>query len=314
VLNLQALATKYLIMRMLWTVILVLSGVYTALALVLFFLQSRLVHLPNMPGRELMATPQQIGLNYESISLMTDDGIKLHGWYIPAQKSQGTLLFFHGNAGNISHRLESLVIFNRLGLDVLIFDYRGYGRSEGTPSEEGLYKDAEAALRYLREEHGLAMGDIIFFGRSLGGSVAAWLAARYPPAALIIESSFTSAQDMAAELYPFLPTRLLTRLHYDTLKNIQAVRSPVLIVHSRDDEIIPFQQGRKLFAAAQEPKRFLEIRGKHNEGFLESRRNYEKGIQDFLAWIKMLSFLEDDTSAFEIRERSGNQSSRFSSN
>lgn len=276
---------------MLWTVILALGGVYCTFALMLFFLQSRLVHLPNMPGRELMATPQQLGLNYEPVSFMTDDGVKLHGWYIPAQKAQGTLLFFHGNAGNISHRLDSLVIFNRLGLDILIFDYRGYGRSEGTPSEGGLYKDAEAALRYLRGQRDLSMQAIIFFGRSLGGSVAAWLAARYPPAALIIESSFTSAQDMAAELYPFLPTRLLTRLRYDTLNNLQAVRSPVLIVHSRDDEIIPFQQGRKLFAAAQEPKRFLEIRGNHNEGFLESRQVYEKGIQDFLTWIKMLSCL-----------------------
>jgi fermentation-respiration switch protein FrsA (DUF1100 family) len=269
-------------MQILWTLLLTLGGGYLGFCLLLFLGQSHLLHLPNIPSRELMATPAAAGLSYETVGLVTADGFKLHGWFVPAQRSRGTLLFFHGNAGNISHRLESLVIFNHLHLNVLIFDYRGYGRSEGSASEAGVYRDAEAALGYLREQRGIPLEELIFYGHSLGGAVAAWLAARYPPKALIIESGFTSIPDIAADLYPYLPTRLLTRLHYDTLKNLQAVSSPVLIIHSREDEIIPFQHGQRLYAAAGEPKRFLEIQGDHNGGFLLSGQRYPKGIDDFL--------------------------------
>jgi hypothetical protein len=192
------------------------------------------------------------------------------------------VLFFHGNAGNISHRLDSLSVFHRLGFNTLIFDYRGYGQSEGSPSEDGIYRDAEAALTYLREDRGIPLKTIVYFGRSLGGSVAAWLAARTSPGALIVESSFTSAPDMAAQLYPLLPARMLTRLRYNTLEYLTRVTCPVLIIHSAEDEIIPFQHGQRLFAAAPEPKRFLEIHGDHNMGFLNSGPRYEQGLQEFL--------------------------------
>lgn len=269
-------------MRTIWTLLLIGGGLYFGFALLLFLFQAQLLYLPHIPGRELNATPEQIGLDYESVSITTKDGLSLHGWFIPAGQSRGTLLFFHGNAGNISHRLDSLAIFNQLGLNVLIFDYRGYGRSEGAPSEEGLYKDAEAALGYLVQERGIAQNDIVYFGRSLGGAVAAWLAARHPPGALILESTFTSAPDMAAELYPWYPARLMTRLHYNALDNLKKVSSPVLIIHSRDDEIVPFSHGQRLFQAASRPRQLLEIHGGHNTGFLMSRDRYTEGVDAFL--------------------------------
>lgn len=272
-------------MRMLGILLLGIGSVYFACALMLFFFQSRLVHLPHVPGRELVATPAERGLPFESLALLTADGVRLHGWFIPAPQARRTLLFFHGNAGNISHRLDSLEIFHRLGLNTLIFDYRGYGRSQGTPSEPGLYRDAEAALAYLQRERGIPRQEIILFGRSLGGAVAAWLAARHPPGALIVESGFTSVPDMAAELYGFFPVRWLARLRYDTLNSLRAVCSPVLIIHSPNDEIIPFEHGRRLFAAAREPKRFLEIHGDHNSGFLQSGRHYEQGFREFLETV-----------------------------
>lgn len=148
--------------------------------------------------------------------------------------------FLHGNAGNISHRLDSLRIFHGLGLDVLILDYRGYGRSEGRPSEEGTYRDARAASRYLVEARGVAPERIVVFGRSIGAAIAAALAVEQRPAALILESGFTSVPDLAADLYPWLPARRLARLHYDTRARLPHVTVPVLIVHSRDDEIISF--------------------------------------------------------------------------
>jgi len=269
-------------MRVMGHLLLILGGAYCSFAAIMFLFQSRFVHLPHIPGRELAATPQQVGLAYESIFLVTADHVKLHAWFVPAPDAPATVLFCHGNAGNISHRLDSLLIFHRLGLNTLIFDYRGYGQSEGSVSEEGIYRDAEAALRYLQEDRKIPRHELVFFGRSLGGSVAAWLAARHPPAGLIIESSFTSAPDMAAELYPLLPTRWLTRLQYNTREYLRNVTSPVLIVHSPDDEIIPFRHGQQLYEAAQEPKQLLEIRGDHNAGFLITGKRYEQGLQDFL--------------------------------
>jgi fermentation-respiration switch protein FrsA (DUF1100 family) len=271
---------------MLWVLLLSLGGIYGGVALLLCLFQSQLMHLPNVPGRELVATPSRIDLPYESVYLMTADGIKLHGWFVLAHQPHMTLLFLHGNAGNISHRLDALAIFHRLRLNTLIIDYRGYGQSAGKASEAGLYRDAEAALRYLREVRSVPLQDIVIFGRSLGGAVAAWLAARQPGGALIIESSFMSAPALAADLYPFLPSRLLTFLRYDTLTHLKAVNSPVLVIHSRDDEIIPFRHGLQLFAAAREPKQFVEIHGSHNEGFLQSRRYYVNAIAEFLTMVK----------------------------
>jgi uncharacterized protein len=265
-----------------WGLLLLCAGAYVVLVLALFLFQSELLYLPNLPSRALMATPDEVGLRYAPVTITTDDDISLHGWFVPAEARLATLLFFHGNAGNISHRLDSLRIFHELGLATLIIDYRGYGESTGAPSEEGTYRDAEAAWRYLTVERQIVPGDIVLFGRSLGGAVAARLATRHTPGALILESTFTSVPDLAAELYPFLPVRWLTRFHYGTETNLRSVSCPVLIVHSRDDEIIAFAHAQRLFGAAREPKRLLEIRGDHNGGFLASRPIYVEGMAAFL--------------------------------
>ena len=160
------------------------------------------------PSRELEAQPTDWGMPYEDVFLKTADAVELHGWYIPAPGATRALLFLHGNAGNISHRHDSIAIFRRLGLNVFIFDYRGYGRSQGVPDEAGLYRDADAAWRYLTETRGVATQDIVIFGRSLGGAVAAQLAGQLgtgtPAGALILESTFSSARDFAREAFPLL--------------------------------------------------------------------------------------------------------------
>ena len=266
-------------MRMVWSILLIIIGLYLALLALMFFFQGRLLYLPL---RAIGATPAERGLAYEEVRLETVDGVTLAGWFVPAAPERGVVLFFHGNAGNISHRLDSLEVFHGLGLSTLIIDYRGYGQSQGRPSEQGTYLDAEAAWRYLVEERQVPPGRIFFFGRSLGGAVATYLARLQPPRALILESTFTSAPDIAAHHLPFLPVRPLVRFQYDTLARLPGIRCPVLVVHSPDDEVIPYSHGRRLFAAAPEPKEFLEIHGGHNEGFLVSA-NYRAGLEVFIA-------------------------------
>jgi uncharacterized protein len=265
--------------RILWIASLLLVA-YLLLALMLTLFQSRLVYYPT---RALEATPAATGLAYENIWLTTDDGVRLHSWWVPAQDAAGTVLFFHGNAGNISHRLASLLTFHRLGYNTLIFDYRGYGQSEGRPSEEGTYRDADAAWRHLVGERGIAKERIALFGRSLGGAVAAALAEQQTPGAVILESTFTSVPDLGAELYPFLPVRLLARIRYPTLARMPRITAPVLVVHSRNDEIIPYQHGRRIWEAARGPKEFLELSGGHNDGFFTAGAAYEQAIGGFLA-------------------------------
>jgi fermentation-respiration switch protein FrsA (DUF1100 family) len=264
------------------TILLLAGGLYIALCLYLFLAQENLVFFPNIPSRELTASPADIGLEYEPVSIETDDQVSLHGWFVPASEEKGTLLFFHGNAGNISHRLDSLRIFHDLGLSVLIIDYRGYGQSQGTISEKGTYLDAEAAWNYLVETRKISSKKIIVFGRSLGAAIAAYSAERHTPGALILESAFTSVPDMAARLYPIFPVRLLSRFQYNTKKLLQSVNCPVLIIHSPNDEIIPFENGVQLYQKAREPRTMLELQGGHNEGFLVSGKTYIEGINKFL--------------------------------
>ncbi|MEJ8571900.1 alpha/beta hydrolase [Microbaculum marinum] len=266
----------------------VLVGALVSYGLVvaaMLVLQPRLLFLPNVSTRSIEADPGDIGLAFEPVAIRTADGILLDGWYVPAVAPRGVLLFFHGNAGNISHRLESVRIFHELDLDVLLIDYRGYGRSEGSPSEAGLGRDAEAAWRYLVEHRETAPEKIVIFGRSLGASVAARLAADRKPAGVILESGFVSVPDLGARMYPWLPVRTLSRLKFPTIDHVRSIRSPVMIVHSRGDEIIPFADGQALYEAASAPKRFLEIEGGHNDGFLVSGRRYTDGLAAFLAEV-----------------------------
>lgn len=255
---------------------------YAVLAVALFFYQPNLLYFPNMPTRQIQATPAVIGLDFEPVTLTTADDEQLDAWFIPAYPARGTLLFFHGNAGNNSHRLDSLRIFHELGLSVLILDYRGYGQSTGKPTEKGTYRDADAAWQYLVEQRGISPERIILFGRSLGASIAADLATRQPAAGVILESAFTSVPDIAAQLYPWLPVRWLSRYRYNTRKKLADIHSPVLIVHSRNDEIIPYANGERLFEAANEPKLFLELRGGHNDGFMVSGDSYIRGLEVFI--------------------------------
>lgn len=245
----------------------------------LFFNQSKMVYLPQ---RDMTSSPAAIGLRYEEVSFKAKDGVKLHGWFIPSDPARGVLLFCHGNAGNISHRLDSISIFHRLGLSVFIFDYRGYGRSEGEPTEEGTYSDAEGAWDYLTREKRTPSRSIVIFGRSLGGAIAARTAKNQPAGALILESAFSSFKEAAEDVYPWLPVRLLARYDYDTAAFAARVRCPVLIIHSRNDELIPFDHGKRLFAAAKEPKMFLEISGDHNSGFIMAGTRYPDGLNTFL--------------------------------
>ena len=268
-------------MRMMWQLLGVLAAGYGGLALLLFVTQASLVFYPET-GREIVATPAQLGLPYEDLHLTTSDGISLHGWFIPAAQQRGTVLFLHGNAGNISHRLDSIQMFHRMGYSMLIFDYRGYANSGGKPSEQGTYRDAEAAWRYLTEQKQVPSCRIVLFGESMGGAIAAWLASREKPAALVIASGFTSVPDLAQKFYPWLPVRLLARIRYDTRVYLKNVSAPVLIAHSPQDEIVPYTHGQALFAAANPPKEFLELAGGHNDGFIFMRESWVGVLRDFL--------------------------------
>jgi len=274
-------------MRTLLVFIALAFVLYAGFSLMLYLLQDRLVFLPNMPGRELDTTPMSLGLEYEDAWINTEDGERLHGWFIPTDddRARGALLFFHGNAGNISHRMESVLIFNRLGLDVLIVDYRGYGQSSGKPGEQGTYLDARAAWNYLVEQRGIAPHRTVIFGRSLGGAVGAWLASQpdVKPAGVIIESCFSSGLDMGRQLYPVLPVRLITRIGYPVREYVTKIRAPVLVAHSLHDEIIPFSMGQTIFDAAPEPKSFLELEGDHNAGFWISRERYVPALDEFFS-------------------------------
>lgn len=256
---------------------------YGALALLMFAFQPRMVFQPDFQGRALDATPDAIGLDYRDVSIATEDGETLHGWWVPHAEARATMLFSHGNAGNISHRLESLRQFHQLQLNILIYDYRGYGQSTGKPGERGLYRDIDAAWRWLIDGRGFAPERIVLFGRSLGGAVSARLAARVEPACVILESTFTSVPDLGAALYPWLPVRLLSRLRFDARSEVSRVTAPLLVIHSRDDEIIPWEHARKLQAAAGDSAEILTIAGSHNTGFLDSEQTYIGGLDAFLA-------------------------------
>lgn len=254
---------------------------YVALAALLYVFQSRFVFYPET-GRADRATPAALRLAFEEVRILTADGERLHGWFVPAPDARATVLFLHGNAGSIVHRLDWLPLFQRLRLSALLVDYRGFGQSTGQPSEASTHADAESAWRYLTEARGIPAARLIVMGESLGAAVAAQLAARAGPAALVLHSAFTSAPDLAADLYPFLPARLLTRFGYDTLTAVKALRCPLLVAHSPGDEIVPLAHGRRLYEAATVPKQWLELAGGHNDGFLFMRPEWAHQFDEFL--------------------------------
>ncbi|MBF0329142.1 MAG: alpha/beta hydrolase [Nitrospirae bacterium] len=238
------------------------------------------------PVKELFTNPKQSGMEYDEVMFSTSDGITISAWYIPVQsgvQERGTVLFCHGNAGNISHRIDSIRIFHELGFSVLIFDYRGYGNSGGKPSEDGTYLDAEAAWEYLTMTKKISPDKIILFGRSLGSAVAAETALRKKAGVLVIESGFTSLSDLGSFIYPYLPVRLIAKYKYSTIDKISGINIPKLFIHSPDDQIVPFKQGRELYEKAAGPKEFLEIKGGHNDGFMVTGRPYIDGMNRFIS-------------------------------
>lgn len=269
---------------MLWSVLQIILLVYLGLMAVIYFRQSSLVFLPEI-DRGFSASPADIDLSFASLKLATTDGEILDGWIVPAdtkREPRGLVILFHGNAGNIGHRLDYLRMFHDLGLSTLIVDYRGYGRSSGTPSEEGTYLDAAALWHHATQVLGFPAGRIVLFGESLGGGVAAQLATANRPGALVLASTFTSVPDMGADLYPFLPIRLLARIRYETLERLPLIACPVLVIHSRNDDVIAFKHGQRLFDVARPPKQFLEIEGGHNDGFVFARTDWTRRLDGFL--------------------------------
>ena len=233
------------------------------------------------PTKEIEFTPEIINLSYEDIYFSTEDSIKLNAWFVPARDSRFTLLFCHGNGGNICHRIEKIKTLNALGLDVFIFDYRGYGKSDGRMSERGFYRDVSAAYEYLISERKISPDRIVLYGESLGGAVAIDLAARTHVRALITESTFSSTKDAAREIFPYFPVFLISS-KFDSLDKIKNIKAPKLIIHSQNDEIIPFVQSEKLFNAAPEPKKRLILIGPHNSCYIDSEERYIAGIEEFL--------------------------------
>lgn len=235
------------------------------------------------PTKNIELIPSDIGLEYEDIYFVTEDKIKLNGWFVKAKNPKAIFLYCHGNAGNISHRLEVIQIFNRLNLDVFIFDYRGYGRSEGSPSESGLYKDCEAAYDYLIMREDVRKDRIIAFGKSIGANVVVNLASKRGVCGLITYGGFSCAYDMGKRIFPFLPLfKWIVTVKYDAESLIRSIGIPKLIIHSTDDEIVPFKLGKKLFEAAAEPKEFYSMRGGHNEAILLGKEEFSLRISSFL--------------------------------
>jgi len=267
--------------RALFSLTLLAAAAWALLTLLVFVSQSRLLYLPNIPGRALVATPDDLGLAWQELWLPAADGTRIHGWFVPADGAARTLLFFHGNAGNISHRLEWLRILNKLGLNVLLLEYRGYGQSEGRPSEDGIHLDAQAAWDWLRSEAAIPAERIILFGESLGAAVASRLATEVPAGGLVLFSAFTSVPDVAAQHYWFLPVHLLARFWHPTVEYVGDADMPVLIMHSPDDEIVPFEHAHRILAAAREPKLFVQTAGDHNNGFLLSESLIREAISAF---------------------------------
>lgn len=264
------------------TLLLCLVAFYATACILAAIGQELLIYYPK---HHVGTTPAEMGLSYERLQLRTSDGESIHGWFIPGDRQKPVVLFCHGNASTVStaSHLKLIDLLHSLGLPVLIFDYRGFGKSSGSPSESGTYRDAEAAWQLLVQSRGFAPGDIVIWGKSLGGGIASYLAAKHSSCrALVLESTFTSIPDVARRIVPFLPVERIIRHTYPVKAHVRQVESPVLVMHSPQDETIPYRLGREIFAAAGEPKRFVSLQGGHEWGFWASRETYRQAVREFL--------------------------------
>jgi hypothetical protein len=263
--------------------LLIIVGGYLVLLFLMFVFQNRLIFIPT---QDLLITPDQLGIEAEEIHVGTQDGEKLHGWFFPNGNSEYLVILCHGNAGNISTRIDIARMFERLGISIILFDYRGYGLSTGSPNEQGLYHDVEAVVEFAGSEYDYDPSNIVLYGRSLGGAVASYAATKYDVAGLIVDSSFESLEQMVSELYPFVPA-VLARHDFPTLEYLQSLEeTPVMIMHSPDDQIIGFSHGQTLFEAANEPKKFVELTGGHNDSFNASIGTVAENWTQFLQIIE----------------------------
>jgi uncharacterized protein len=261
------------------------AALYLGLLVLLRLNESRLIYAAGPKGT-LVPPPRELGLAIERAEIRTEDGLTLVAWVIPGGgPSSPWLLICHGNAGNISEAGRPLHYagLRDLGLNVLAFDYRGYGESEGTPSEPGLYQDAMAAYRYLRDSLRVAPERIVIFGHSLGSAVAVELAGRVPAAGLILDGALTSVVDRGQEVYPFVPVRWIAASRYASIEKIGNLHLPKLFLHAKGDEVIPIAHGRRLYEAAPPPKRFVTLAGGHGDAFDVDSATYYGAIRTFLA-------------------------------
>lgn len=266
--------------------------VYSALITVLImiipkFIEKRLIFHPGRSNDH--TTPDAYGIEYDDVTFRTGDGLNLNGWFVPGKKSSPddnlhTLLWFHGNSGNINRRLDNIkMLHDRVPVNVFIFDYRQYGRSEGKITEQGTYIDSRAALAYLRSRSDVNNETIIFFGRSLGSAISVELAVKEKCRALILETPFTSIKEMGKKLYPYLPFTFFLRTKYDTLSKIGDIKVPTLIMHGDKDELVPIEQGKILYEKANEPKEFYTIPGAmHNDTHIVGGEEYFDVIREFV--------------------------------
>jgi len=234
------------------------------------------------PEKKIESDPSDKGVDYEEVFFETQDGLKLNGWFVPAKDAHCTVLYFHGNAGNISLRTEIARLFHLKNFDFFIIDYRGFGKSQGSPHEKGTYLDALAAYEYLVKVKGVPAEKIAIYGKSLGAAVAIDLASKKKAGALISESGFTSVADLGRDIYKFIPLWLFVTQKYDSIKKVGSIKTPKLIIHSKNDEIVPFRHAERLFAAAGEPKEFYVMEGGHNDAFYIHSNECMQRIEDFL--------------------------------
>lgn len=260
-------------------------AVCIGLILVLYWFEHSQVYCP---ARELEATPAELRRTFEDVHFKASDGTELHGWFFPADtnspRARIAFLICHGNGGNISHRLGLCTALLKTGASVFVFDYRGYGQSHGRPGEEGTYRDAQAAHVWLRQK-GFHGENIIAFGESLGGGVVSELALRETLGGMVLQSTFTSIPDIGGELFPWLPVRWMSTIKYDTHTKLPRINVPVLVLHSRADDLTRFHHAEKNFAVANEPKIFVELRGTHNEAVWE-QAELREGTEKFLKLVE----------------------------
>jgi len=257
----------------------VLVGLFLVLGVYLYFNQGRMIF---MPMKELAITFSETGLEGEDIYIQVVPEEKINAWYFTGKPGEKTILFCHGNAGNISHRLETVQFLKDLEVNILLFDYRGYGLSDGHPTEEGAYADTRAAFNWLVSEKKIEPSDIIIFGRSLGGAVAIELASKISCGGIIVESSFTSVSELGAKMFPLFPVKYLLRYDFDSIGRIKHLKCPILVTHSPEDEMIPYEMGQRLYENAPEPKYFIDLHGSHNDREYLGDKTYIEAMTNFI--------------------------------